>query len=311
MIEVNSLLQELRKRCNNKSIKFPSGIKFEYYEDNKTLKLQMKEGIIKNLQEDDAAFEAWVLVCKANLPDFIDYVILDWDKSYEPTEKNKCKWRHFNRFIFRLDHFKRQYSDWFKIESLENGNRWGDLIKTKDWIKLILNKSSDNRSEVISEKLDMKLEKHLEEYFKREGSYKLISKIREYGIEITKIKNQLPVGLFHDKVGQKNYIFTGGKSAIDLYAEGMDYKSFNIFELKAESNVKVGIISETFFYASIIKDAIDGIIEWEYSKSIKGVDVNAFFLVSKIHPLITDEVIKLLNVSNNGIMYRKLIYPLK
>lgn len=311
MIELKGLLEELRKRCNNKSIKFPSGIKFEYYEEQKTLKLQMKEGIVKNLQEDDAAFEAWALVCKANLPDFIDCVILDWDKSYEPIEKNKCKWRHFNRFIFRLYHFKKQYGDWFRIANLEDQNRWEDLIKTQGWTKLILNKSSDNRSNEISKELDLKLEKHLEEYFKGNGSNKLISKIKEYDIEITEIKNQLPVGLFHDKVEQKNYIFTGGKSAIDLYSEGVEYKSFNIFELKAESNVKVGIISETFFYASIIKDAIDGIIEWEYSDKIKGVDVNAFFLVSKIHSLITEEVIKLLNVSNNGVTYRKIIYPIK
>lgn len=310
MIEVNKLLEELRKRCNNKYIKFPSGIKFEYYEENKTLKLQMKEGVVKNLQEDDAAFEAWALVCKANLPDLIDYVILDWDKSYEPIGKSNCKWRHFNRFLFRLDHFKSQYEDWFRIANPENENRWGYLIKTQGWTKLILNKSSDNRSNEISKELDLKLEKHLEQYFKGKGSNKLISKIREYGIEITKIKNQLPVGLFYEKVGQENYIFTGGKSAIDLYGEGVD-KSFNIFELKAESNVKVGIISETFFYASIIKDAIDGVIEWEYSQSIKGVDVNAFFLVSKMHPLITEEVIKLINVPNNGINYRKLIYPLK
>lgn len=311
MMELKGLLEELRKRCNNKSINFPSGIKFEYYEQDKTLKLQMKEGIVKNLQKDDAAFEAWVLVCKANLPDLIDYVILDWDKSYEPIEKSECEWRHFNRFIFRLDHFKNQYGDWFKIANPENENRWGDLIKTQGWTKLILNKSSDDRSDGSNNELDLKLEKHLEEYFRGKGSNKLISKIKEYDIEVTEIKNQLPVGLFHDKVEQKNYIFTGGKSAIDLYSEGVEYKSFNIFELKAESNVKVGIISETFFYASIIKDAIDGIIEWEYSDKIKGVDVNAFFLVSKMHPLITEEVIKLLNVHNNGITYRKIIYPLK
>ena len=52
------------------------------------------------------------------------------------------------------------------------------------------------------------------------------------------VTRQWPVGLFHDSVADGNYVFTGGKSAIDLIA--VDGDTLLLFELKNGKNAKAG-----------------------------------------------------------------------
>jgi|GEM_PF-1481453 len=307
MSTIEELLKMLKERCDNQSIKITSGINFEYNEASKTLHLQMKKGIKENMQQDNAAFEAWALAFKANLDDYVDKVTLGWDKIDEPTEKTKAEWRHFNRFLYRVNHFITQY-EWFSLGYNNVKDPWHEQIKMEAWTKFVLNEPGNRLFDKLIEGLEIKSEHQIEEYFKGKGSHKLQEKIKVYGIEINKIYSQYPVGVFNEKVAKKNIIFTGGKSAIDLYGVDDKNKSFNIFELKAGGNVKIGIVSELFFYASVIKDTINGSINWEEPQEMKVSKVNAFFLVPKMHPLVTDAVITLLNNPDNVINYRKLIY---
>lgn len=68
--------------------------------------------------------------------------------------------------------------------------------------------------------------------------------------------HQWPVGLFHDSVRNENHVFTGSKSAIDLIA--VDDDTLLLFELKNGKNAKGGALSETFFYACVMRDALLG-----------------------------------------------------
>lgn len=302
MIDVDFLLKELRKRCKNDSIKITKGIKFEYDEPSKTLYLTMNSGngIKKNMQEDSAAFEGWALAFKANLADYINSIVLDWD---EPIIKNKSEWKHFNRFLYRVDRFENIYGNWFKAPKKD---RWNEQIKTKGWNQLVLNKPG-NRTVDEAKEYALSSEHSIESYFT--SNDRLKKEIIKYGIELDYIHNQFPVGVFNEVANSKKAVFNGGKSAIDLYGEDKKNGSFNIFELKAENNVKIGIVSELFFYTSIIKDAIEGKIQWENPEKVDGYEVNSFFLVPRLHPLITDAVIKMLNIVK-GVTYRKLIYKI-
>ncbi|WP_019230565.1 hypothetical protein [Sedimentibacter sp. B4] len=259
------------------------------------------------MQKDVSAFEGWALIFKANLGEYIDIVTLNWNKYDEPTDKSKEEWRHFNRFLYRVDKFEKLYSDWFKAET--QNNSWEKQVKNEGWSSLVLNKEGDRKLSEEEEKFSLDNEHEIEEYFKKNDKLKI--ELKKYGIEIDEVKNQFPIGIFNGKVEKSNYIFTGGKSAIDLYGMDEKNKSFNIFELKGYNNIKIGILSELFFYSSIIRDAIDGNIEFGEHKNIENYKLNAFFLVQVLHPLITENVIKLLNVSNKRIEYHVLKYAIE
>lgn len=140
------------------------------------------------------------------------------------------------------------------------------------------------------------------------------------------IYRQLSTGLFKKKKSEETRIFTGGKSAIDLWTE-QDNTIF-IFELKARNN-KVGMITELFFYANYVYDMFcDKATTFvpllgKGSKDHRGYEallssdghknhnrVQAFFLSDQRHPLITPEVVDLLNTGTEGIAYQWLAYSL-
>jgi hypothetical protein len=79
---------------------------------------------------------------------------------------------------------------------------------------------------------------------------------------------QWPVGLFKEQVADEHQIFTGKKSAIDLV--GIRGDTLFLFELKKNRNRKAGAVSELFFYANVMRDAIGDAPIFEFqSKSAK------------------------------------------
>src|SRR5258708_3192780 len=91
-----------------------------------------------------------------------------------------------------------------------------------------------------------------------------------------KVGRQLPVGLFRGHVAKENRIFTGGKSAIDLVGVGAN-GTLSIFEHKTGDNIPVGILSELFFYTSVIRDAIPAPARFQFDprKPSRGAGVSA------------------------------------
>jgi len=133
-------------------------------------------------------------------------------------------------------------------------------------------------------------------------------------VDLAYIFNQLPVGLFKETVKTNNAVFTGGKSALDIWGINNKKDTVNIFELKYE-NKKVGIISELLFYVTVLHEACckrNGMFGFSETKSNdRGIHhltsqkfeaLNGYFLTDSLHPLIDKNVIELLNegVSNLG-----------
>ena len=64
----------------------------------------------------------------------------------------------------------------------------------------------------------------------------------------------MPVGVFEGHPSRAGAIFTGGKSAIDLIGLGRAGAIW-LLELKTSRNIKVGALSELFFYSMVLHDA--------------------------------------------------------
>lgn len=288
------ILNELRAVCDNYRIKFPKNIGFEIEDKSLYIKLLSSE-LVKNMQTDAAAFEAWALVLKCYLPKLIHNVVIDWDPVYPKALKNgnaSAEKLHYNRFKYRLSKFLETYP-WTSIkEGLILDSIPGNLICNcpKDEAA-----DNDNRT-TKDDEYDMECR-----YVKEN--------IANYDF----INHQLPVGLFVNEVSSKdnNAYTTGKKGAIDIWA--IKDATLYLFELKKNDNKKVGIISELMFYTNVIS----GIIKYEikyadgpvkdnyrgfndlytaiYEKKIK--EIRAIMLADSIHPLIKDGLIEFLNKS--------------
>ncbi|MHA1886774.1 MAG: hypothetical protein ACTSX0_02005 [Promethearchaeota archaeon] len=116
---------------------------------------------------------------------------------------------------------------------------------------------------------------------------------------IDSINNQLPVGIFKEKISNTTKIFTGSKSAIDIWATKRN--CFYIFELKKNENKPLGILSEMFFYSFVIYDLLT-------EKFLYGGEetpfnpynfnsIKSFFLVFQLHPLIDKKLIQMINTA--------------
>lgn len=73
-----------------------------------------------------------------------------------------------------------------------------------------------------------------------------------FPVKLSSIQEQLPLGLFNEKVSRATAWTAGGASQIDLWGASLDGKTFHLFELKRKGNQPVGIIPEALFYLRML-----------------------------------------------------------
>lgn len=293
IIEALRSSYEIRTGSKNNHITLPGNAQF-FMEKNKIRIYLGVKSVCENMQENEAAFESWALAFKNWLGD-INEVSLEWDR---PTNINNG---HYQRFLYRVCKFRELFS-WFLIgASSQELLKELKLIAYKD-AKYIINFPSNAQSEETNG-----TEAYYEHLFVDKYKYLLTSVADVYE---DKIFRQLPVGLFKDRVNKDTAIFTGGKSAIDIWGISKDSKRLSIFELKAPDVNKIGIISELFFYAVFEEDMLNkrfiydesiicnrGINEILELQNFEHKNIDAFILATNIHPLIDMKMIELLNQS--------------
>lgn len=291
------ILQELRKTF--KSIEFPSRIDFEIQQNKLNLKMY-KTGILANMQEDNSAFEGWILVLMTFFnkeKERIKNVTLSWES---PDENERSG--HYHRFVYRVIKFKKIFK-WFAISA----NNENEIIEfTQKYLDesdlLVLNYPKSEAKDVP----ESKSESYMERQFKKSPEFK-------QNFQLQYIEHQLPVGIFFKEVGRGKNVFTGGKSAIDLW--GIKNSELFIFELKFQNN-KVGIISETLLYLWIMEDLfINKKIKYpvltkkELSKPFRSFDIiykkanedkgiikiNGVLLADEYHVLVDEDLISFVN----------------
>jgi hypothetical protein len=284
-----SVLNKLKKSTGIKSLKLPAHIKVEEVGGLVSLILDAKEdktpqGVVANMQQDASAFEGWATCMKAAVPEW--NFQLDWIVPQNTANG------HYQRFLYRVSHFQKYYGDWFSIANARKIDL--DALQIKENVKYALNAptNSDNR---INDS-DHSAENFIENKIITNQPCEL------RGIfNITTLRRQLPVGVFCKSVNRENAIFTHGKSAVDIW--GIAENDLVIFELKAPGNAKIGVISEIFFYAMVMKDEQDGkfIREHSWGEEIRSTTLlKAMVLAENLHPLIGQRVFEILTNPFNG-----------
>ncbi len=215
--------------------KLPRGIGWKR-EDDKLLIEMTEAGITSNMQNDSSAFEAWALLAKAN-----GYKQIVLSEAIINGTPDKL---HYNRFLYRVLRFSEGFS-WFTTS---------EELKTKtSALKAKLNQNNLVLNVPLKEASDQphKLEAKVEALFARDSYRSLLNKKLGHA-NVGKFYRQLPVGLFEGACKANNEFFSSKAAAIDLW--GIDGDSLHIIELKVEDNIKLGVLSELFFYVCFVYD---------------------------------------------------------
>ena len=302
------VLKKMKKYYGNNRLKLPAAISIEEAGANSyVMKLNAKKIEEDNMQDNGNAFEGWSLALYAmdeNLK-----ITLDVDGNFKSEAFEGEKRGHFNRFLYRALRFSEQY-DWLALSD-ELNDRAKKFNENYILPKICTNNfgqgdagSNSNTENIVEGKM-------------AEG--KLLSEIlsrQNIEIDADRIHRQLAVGLFKGNVSDDTLIFTGGKSAIDLWT--CNEKTFYPIELKAD-NKMVGIVTEIFFYSNYMFDLVceGGAFKLNKDGKDRGYDeiinnypfekVKGIMLADEYHPLINDKILKILNNNNTN---KKISYAM-
>jgi len=218
--------------------KLTKGISFS--ENRETFLMNMcKKSTTSNMQEDRAAFEAWALY--AISAGYKKVILSEQDFS---GKLSAAEILHYNRFLYRVLQFTKGF-EWFSVS--DNLNKKISTFENTFLLKkdLMVNIPS-KRAKSDTDNPEAKIERLLI------SKEKLTFMNNMLALNIEKYYNQLPVGLFSEKVARETQIFPGRKAAIDIW--GIDGNLFHLIELKVKENKSLGVLSEIFFYANFIND---------------------------------------------------------
>ena len=321
-----------KKDLGVKSLRsFPRDITIAYNDSKHILTMTLLpkavglgKGDAVNMQDNAAAFEAWCFIIKAKTS--IDDLNIKLDVeglTSDMYDKDIPSTGHFGRFLYRILKFKEQYGTWFFLsDELEDMRKnFADFLSSGEFVNNEPSQEAEDDEDALG------TEGYVEKRFCDDDSRG--KKILGFKGKNVVRNRQLPVGLFKDEKSDATAVFTGKKSAIDFW---LLYKNeLNIYELKAK-NKMVGILTEIFFYSNYMRD-----VYWHksletkqnvtilnplktdrsYNKLCNGIkkitQIKGWILADEFHPLITDDVINVMN--DNGIeselQYDKKQYDLK
>jgi hypothetical protein len=233
-----------RERCPiRRSVRLPSNRDIRFGGDTRcaTLFLSM-EAVQANMQDDAAAFEGWSVVLMEWCG--VQRVVVDWD---EPTNIANG---HYQRFLYRLRHFEALFGQ--EVVHIARPERLA-LSRIGNGSVATLNVAGGGDT-VRSPSLpgsEADLEKRLAGANPTERARLMTA------LGLVELDRQMPVGVFDGRPSRAGAIFTGGKSAIDLIGLDRDGALW-MLELKTARNIKVGALSELFFYSMVLLDARHG-----------------------------------------------------
>ena len=229
---------------------------------------------------------------------------------------------HHMRFVYRVMRFRERYQGKGFIldkSNKEEIDRFEKLYKSalKNGELYITNpteeggiKGYDKKRDFLKAGIEI-TENHLEKWFELMSRTNRLPKQMEKVFGNNCLYDQLPCSMFIGEKSSSTRIFNSGY--FDLWGIN-DKKELCVFELKKEGNEKLGIISELFFYAMLMKDmklaakgkylsiranhrGFKSFINCE-TKDV----INAYFLVPRLHPSLEEEAVKkaFVDVLNEG-----------
>ena len=293
--DLNLLLrQSFRQRSAiRRNVRLPSEAGIRFSGDLTCTKLFMSTTAVQaNMQGDAAAFEGWSIVLMAWCG--VRRIAIDWD---DPTD---AATGHYQRFLYRLGHFEALLGP--DVVGIRRRERLvGCRIGAGSVATLNLAGVSDTVEALSLPKSEADLEKRLAGGNPAEHA-RLMA-----GLGLVRLDRQMPVGVFDGPPSRGGAIFTGGKSAIDLVGLGADGALW-LLELKTARNIKVGALSELFFYSMVLNDARQGRIVFHDKPAGKRATItpsniraapriHARVLAEASHPLLRLEVFETLTMA--------------
>jgi len=223
-----------------RNVRLPSGGDIRIGGDARCMTLFLSvDAVLSNLQRDKAAFEGWSLV-------FMEWcgvqrIVVDWEEPSNTTDG------HYQRFLYRLQHFEDLLgADVVSIERRERLTRSRIGYDGVATLNVAGGTNTTGSPSLPGSEAD--LEKRLAGGNPTERA-RLMTALR-----LDQLDRQMPVGVFDGPPSRASAIFTGGKSAIDLIGLDRDGALW-LLELKTARNIKVGALSELFFYSMVLHDA--------------------------------------------------------
>lgn len=210
---------------------------------------------------------------------------------------------HYYRFLYRAYKFQENYPE--IVEFQPSVSSIFDVDEFQDWV-LNYPKGESHESQKTNKNAEAHLERELLDIMQNAFDY---------------CDHQLPAGLFYKDVSKMTARCSGGLGQIDLWS--VRNGSLNIYELKNDVNLSVGIISELMFYTNVMNDfrmhkfnyPAEFVRKRKFYRHSKELYdsisrneiscVNGFMLANHLHPRITDRVIDLMNQNTAHITYSK------
>jgi hypothetical protein len=267
-----------------------------FSEKGDTLILEMNDtGISSNMQENPAAFEAWALLAKAK-----GYAKVELTANCNKSDPA------YNRFLYRVLRFDDGF-EWFTVaddlKSKVAEFKTGILESGSLFANVPEGEASDNPSTS---------ESGAEKYFAEntEETNKLLD------INADAFYRQLPVGLFQNSVSKGNEVFPRGAAAIDLW--GIEGNILHVIELKVGDNIKLGVLSELFFYVCYMHDVYCRGLKVDKKESafrgypkLTGADIELIkghILTEKKHPHLDAAFEELKKYRNQKIQFENAVF---
>lgn len=233
--------------CGLRGVKIPKTIGILETDEKIQLILDAKNVQDENMQAPGNAFEGWLFILKKlELGKTITLSLNGELNDGILNEKEYMRKGHLCRFLYRVMKFEQQYE-------------WCDL---SDYLSDEVGKfrrflASDRFTNNVGggeagRKTAHDKENAAEEWLANKKELKRILK-NVLNIGDNPVYRQLPVGLFKGSVSENNRVFTGGKSAIDLWT--WHDKEIDIVELKTRNRM-IGIVTEVFFYSNFMYDLV-------------------------------------------------------
>ena len=221
-------------------VRLPKYIGTNESADSLTLYLEIDRNYaMKNMQEDNAAFEAWALLGKSK--GYAKVELFEKDNEVQPT---KVQTLHYNRFLYRALCFEEGFN-WFSLSPQLKQKTLGlkEKISNSDLFVGTPTSPSKTDSDMLEAKIERLLIRDNMRGFMNESLLKA---------DVDKYFNQLPASLFFDDAKAGHEIFSRGGARIDIW--GLDGNTIHIIELKVKNNTSLGVLSEIFFYSCFIRE---------------------------------------------------------
>lgn len=296
----NVWLRRMRD-CFGPSVELTNKIQLEGLAD---VVMRFDEGsATANMQTDEGAFEVWALALRASGASSVQFAL---------SEGEELAGGHGGRFRFRVNGFLRLFSEWFRLVS-----RMSPLPPVISEPRLghdgrrrfVLNRESEPRTPPSSfEPFSVAMsEAKIESLLAFDP---VISEWLRRTFRLRSVGNQLPVGLFEGDVAEARKLFTGGKSAVDLWGVGSEGERLVLLELKKAGNEKLGGLSELLFYSLLLHEVQTGMVRLPIPKKGLIADyliipsttcIESYLLAPSFHPLLEGNGAWMLHTLNTAL----------